>query len=67
MSCRYCHRTQPADIESACVAGWIWSIFAGQYEMLEPVCPICRPRYLRLADDGNWEILPTADIAYLYN
>lgn len=67
MNCNYCHRTEPNDIHALIDAGWIAYYYAGQQEMIGPVCPECCGEYLRQDDNWEWEVVVPEAIAHRYN
>ena len=54
-TCYYCVETLPLD--TAVEVGWIPYFYDGEDEVNEPVCPECAAPRLRLAEDGEYELI----------
>jgi hypothetical protein len=58
ITCYYCETT--ADLDTAAGDGWIPYFYDGEDEVSEHVCPSCAVPRLRLAGDGEYELIPAS-------
>ena len=58
IKCHFCAATVET-VEEAIEADWVPSFFDGDDEVSSPVCPACQATHLRVATDGELELIPT--------
>lgn len=56
IECHFCG-TKVESLEAAIQADWFPSFYIGDDETCNPFCPGCREKNLRLAEDGEWELV----------
>ena len=57
IECHFCSATV-ATVDEAIAADWVPSFYDGDAEVCSPVCPTCQTTRLRVATDGELELIP---------
>ena len=57
IECHFCSATVES-VEDAIAADWVPSFYDGDAEVCSPVCPSCQSTRLRVANDGELELIP---------
>ena len=59
--CAICNQVAPAELEEMVEVGWYPCYYIGHVYQHGPVCPECLATQLRLGEDGEYELIPTAE------